>query len=146
MLARFREALDEHHGAEAEIAIRRLTHSKPYGKNGPWAGFNLRTPRDGPWIAFELRNLWSPAPRLRIWHWHWDTRGARKAAEAAYAQLEDLPGFRRLKGGAVFEEPVPALSNAASETISDAISSRVVELVHVGTFDADVRYQQRHYR
>jgi hypothetical protein len=83
--------------------------TRRYGKKGPWAGFGLAARGDGAWLYFELRNLWSRAPRLRVWHLHFEDWRSRKAARAGYAKLKDRQGFRQLRDGAVFEYPVPEL-------------------------------------
>lgn len=145
VLERFRSDLDRVYGTDAAVAIRRLSLTKPYGKQGPWAGFGLSTRGDGAWMFFELRNLWSPAPRLRVWHWHFDDWRSRKSAREAYATLEDKRGFRQLRDGAVFEQPTPALAKADGPALVEAIGQRIAGLVESRAFDPDVRYQRKQY-
>jgi hypothetical protein len=141
----FRADLTRVYGPTAEAAVRRLRHTKPYGKRGPWAGFGLATPGEGAWVFFEIRNLWSPAPRLRLWHWHWADWRSRKAARAAYPRLRSNDGFRQLPDGAVFELPLPELANARGDVIAHVLKKRLAELVDADLFDVDVRHEAKHY-
>jgi hypothetical protein len=145
VLERFRSELERLYGTDAAVAIRRLGRTKPYGKQGPWAGLGLSTRGDGVWMFFELRNLWSPAPRLRVWHWHFPDWRSRKSAREAYATLEDKRGFRQLRDGAVFEQPTPALAKADGPALVEAIGQRIAGLVESRAFDPDVRYQRKQY-
>jgi hypothetical protein len=145
VLERFCSELERTYGEKASVAVRRLRHSPASGTLGPWAGFNIRTYGDGPWMYFEIRNLWSPAPRLRVWHWHWPDSRTRRAVRRGYELVGDKDGFRLLRDGAVFERHTPGLENADGATIADAIWKRLGELLAVGVFDPDIRYQNRHY-
>ena len=145
VLGHFRSELERVHGTEASVAVRRLGATKPYGRQGPWAGFGLSTRGDGVWMFFELRNLWSPAPRLRVWHWHFGDWRSRRTAREAYARLADKRGFRELRDGAVFEEPTPALATAGGPELLAVIGERVTGLVAARAFEPDVRYQRKQY-
>jgi hypothetical protein len=141
----FCELLVGTHGSAAAIAAQRLRHSKPTGKRGPWAGFNLNTPDDGAWLYLEVRNVWSRAPRIRVWHWHWPERRVRKEVRLAYDRMPDRSGLRLLKDGAVFDRPCPARSADRSD-VADEILRRLEGLVTAGVFEPDLRYQNKHYR
>ena len=145
VLEDFRRSLLEVYGATAEAAAERLKTSKPYGDRGPWAGFGVRTRGEGAWMFFELRNLWSPAPRLRVWHWHWPDWRSRRTAREAYARLSERHDLRQLRDGAVIERPRPELENGAVDALVFAITRTMRELVKYGAFAPDVRYQARHY-
>jgi hypothetical protein len=140
----FCEQLRRSYGADAEIAIRRLRLSKPSGKRGPWAGFNINTPDDGPWLYIEIRNLWSRAPRIRVWHWHWPERPVRREVRAAYERVPDPGSFRLLRGGAMFDQPhfSPVVDHS---DIAEEIVRRLGRLVQAGVFGPDLRYQNKHY-
>jgi hypothetical protein len=140
----FCEELRRAYGPDAEIAVRRLRHSKPSGKRGPWAGFNINTPDDGAWVYIEVRNLWSRAPRIRLWHWHWPERRVRNEVRAAYERVQDRGAFRLLEDGAMFERPhVSAVVDHAD--IAEEIVRRLGQLVQAGVFGPDLRYQNKHY-
>ena len=141
----FCELLVRTYGPAAEIAVQRLRHSKPSGKRGPWAGFNLNTPDDGPWMYLEIRNIWSRAPRVRVWHWHWPERRVRNEVRLAYDRLPDRTGFRCLKDGAMFDRPYSS-QRADRSDVSDEILRRLDALVTAGVFEPDLRYQNKHYR
>lgn len=141
----FCELLVRTHGSEAEIAARRLRHSKPSGKRGPWAGFNLNTPDDGAWLYIEVRNLWSHALRVRVWHRHWPERRVRKEVRLAYDRIPDRAGFRLLRDGAMFDRPYSSRTADRSD-VADEIIRRLDTLVTVGVFEPDLRYQNKHYR
>lgn len=146
VLERFRRELERKYQDGAAVAVKRLRHSPAWGKRGPWAGCSLRTSGDGRWLSFEVRNLWSPAPRLRLFVWHWPDARTRKHVRNACAQVPDGEDFRLLTDCAVFERPMPILENADADVIVSAVWDRLSQLVAVGVFDPEIRYQNRHYR
>jgi hypothetical protein len=145
VLARFCAELERTYGPESKAAVGRLRHSRPSGKRGPWAGFSISTPTDGHWLSIDIRNIWSPAPRLRICQWYPDIRRAKSQIQDAHSRLANKDGFRQLEEGAAFEVPNPDLAGASTATLATAIGDRLTLLLHAGAFDPDVRYQHKHY-
>lgn len=130
---------------DAEIAATRLGHSAPTGKRGPWAGVGLRTPGDGDWIWIELRNLWSRAPRLRLWYFPWEDPYAKFRLREPHARIQRY-GFDHRSGQFVFDRPIPELARASDEVILEIIASKLTELVDSQVFDVEIRRQIRDHR
>jgi hypothetical protein len=145
ILTSFCDELTKMYGADAQTAITRLRHSKPSGKRGPWAGFNINTPDDGPWLYLEVRNLWSRAPRIRIWHWHWPHRRVRNEVREAYGRVSNPGLVRLLKEGAMFDRAYSSRTPDRSD-IPQEFGRRLGELVEAGVFGRDVSYQNKHHR
>jgi hypothetical protein len=96
-------------------------------------------------MFFEIRNLWSSAPRLRVWHWHGNDWRSKKDAKAAYARRPADETFRRIRDGAVFERPMRELAIGDDQAVTDAIARRMAALVDARAFERDIRYQQKYY-
>lgn len=123
------------HGEAAQPFASRLRARKAAAGRGPWVGFGIGTQADGDWIWIALRNLWSRAPRLRIWYWEYSDSRAKHRNRAAHEHIERQHGFVRWDNVSwLYEEPVPALATRDADDLRHEVSQRLSALVDAGIF------------
>lgn len=138
-----RDQLAQRYGVEATTLAEQLRARRPGPGLGPWAGFGIRSD-EGDWIWIAIRNLWTRAPRLRIWFYDYTDTWAKHKGKAAYRSIEQEHDFEpRLSGGWRWENPVPRLSGGDAAALRQEIADRLSALVGAGVFDVAIRRARR---
>lgn len=95
------------------------------------------------WLA--IRNLWSPAPRLRVAYYTFPDWRAKRRLRDAHARIE-LEGFEPREDYFQFEQPIPALAGAPDDEIVKIVADVITRLVDCRVFDVEVERLSRRKR